>query len=356
MYLSGFGEAVPKRRISQEAAADACVKLMGLVEKKEQRKLRSAFQLTGIKFRHSALLTKDCALEAQYATSQKDASPSTAGRMVRYAECFKLASEAASAALASSGVSASQITDVITVSCTGFFSPGPDIALIKELGIPPTASRSHIGFMGCHGALNALRLARALCLQGRRANVLVCCLEICTLHISSENCSEQIVANALFGDGAAAVIVSDSRLHSSKWKILDCFSALLPDSQNLMKWSIADQGFKMNLSSKVPAVIERYLNRQLSDWLNSQALTTQKIKSWAIHPGGPGILKACTRSLEIAPTSLSVSQEVLSQFGNMSSATILFILSRLYRRDSELPCVAIAFGPGLVCEALLIGD
>jgi predicted naringenin-chalcone synthase len=206
--------------------------------------------------------------------------------------------------------------------------------------------------MGCHGALNGLRVAEALSHTSFASKVLLCCVELCSIHHQYSNDPQQIVANALFSDGAAAVVGFRGATEDN-WRLIDQFSSVLPNTAHLMAWRIGDHGFEMRLSSQVPGVIERTLRPWLCEHLARHQMHVEDVKSWAIHPGGPRILTACANSLGFDHGHLQPSQLVLSEFGNMSSPTVLFILEQLRAQSDNLPCIVLAFGPGLTIEAAL---
>jgi predicted naringenin-chalcone synthase len=243
------------------------------------------------------------------------------------------------------------ITHLITVSCTGFAAPGVDIELFERLKLRSDVARTHVGYMGCHGAINALRIASSIAESVADAVVLVVCVELCSLHLQHTDRPDQHVANALFADGAAACIVtSEQRGHP----ITLTASKLMPDSRDCMSWSVTDHGFAMTLSQSVPDVIREHL----ATWLSPIITRIGGAVRWAVHPGGPRILDAVRDSMGLDEAAVSASREVLRQHGNMSSATVLFILARLFAtRESERDesTVLLAFGPGLAAELAIIG-
>lgn len=227
-------------------------------------------------------------------------------------------------------------------------------ALTFAVGLMPDVQRTHVGFMGCHGALNGLRVARAFAESDASAVVLLCCVELCSLHLQYGADREQVVANALFADGAAAVVASVQPPGCNAALRLEASgSTVIPGSADLMHWQIADHGFSMGLSPRVPQTVAHVLRPWLNDWLSPWGLDPASITSWAMHPGGPRILSACGEALGLKPYQLDCSQAVLHDHGNMSSATILFILERLRQSSSPGPCLALAFGPGLCAEVAL---
>jgi len=280
--------------------------------------------------------------------------PSTKRRMLLYEKYApELAHMAAGKVLKKAGVSCRSIGHIISVSCTGFVSPGFDVALIKSLGIPRDVSRTHIGFMGCHGVFNALRVASAFAEKDPSRHVLICSVEICSLHFRSGWNLRHSVANALFSDGAAAAVISSRLRGKENMRLRKVGSYVFPDSEEAITWRIGDNGFEMKLSSNVPLLIRHHLKAWLDEWLAEEGLLIENIRSWAVHPGGPGILKVVEKALDLPPRALAESRNVLRNYGNMSSATILFILENLTHIKMDLPCLALGFGPGLTVEAAL---
>ncbi len=276
--------------------------------------------------------------------------------MRHYAELAPpLAVQAAAAALGPSGVRAGDLTHLVTVSCTGFVAPGVDVALIRSLGLPPTVQRTHIGFMGCHGALNGLRVARAFAAAEPDARVLLCAVELCTLHYHYGWDAQKVIANALFADGAAAVVgVPAGAAPPGAWRVEATGSCLVPDSADAMSWTVGDHGFEMTLARQVPRLIAVHLRPWLEAWLARHGAALDAVGSWAVHPGGPRILDAVEEGLGLPRAALEPSRAVLRDHGNMSSPTVLFILDRLRAARAPRPCVALGFGPGLVAEAALL--
>ena len=290
--------------------------------------------------------------------------PTTAERMQAYAEeAGPLALRAARVALAESAFPPESITHIVTASCTGFLAPGIDLALINGIGLNPTVQRTHVGFMGCHSALNGLRVANAFATADTTARVLVCAVELCSLHYYYGSAADKLVANAIFADGAAAIVgsqesakmvVSDSRLPApDTWSLEASGSCLIPDSATDMTWTIGDNGFEMSLSRRVPGLIARNLRPWLESWLGDNGLSLAEVGSWAVHPGGPKIVAAVEEGLALPPEALAVSREVFANYGNMSSPTVLFVLDQLRKSRARRPCVALGFGPGLVAEAAI---
>jgi predicted naringenin-chalcone synthase len=273
--------------------------------------------------------------------------PTTGERMKIYAaEAPKLAVRAGRVALDEAGFDPAAITQLVSVSCTGFVAPGVDLALIRELGLRPTVERTHVGFMGCHGAINGLRVANAYA-SNPAARVLLCAVELCSLHYHYGWQPDKVVANALFADGAAAVVgMADA--DTSRWRVAATGSCLIPDSAKVMGWVVGDHGFEMNLSKKIPDLIAQHLRPWLTSWLSDNGLSLEQVGSWAVHPGGTKILAAVGEGLELPPAALAPSWAVYAAHGNMSSPTVLFILDRLRQANAARPCVMLGLGPGLV--------
>jgi predicted naringenin-chalcone synthase len=362
LVIHGIGTAVPEHFMLQADAAEMAHVLAG-PDGRGVRTLKALYRRSGIEKRHSVLL--DLAegplgvRQSFYdpAPTPGDPGPTTAARMARYeAEAPSLAARAARDALDEAGWKAADITHLVTVSCTGFFAPGLDATLIEILGLSRSVHRTHVGFMGCHGAMNGLRVASSFTGTDPGARVLVAAVELCSLHLAYGSDPDDLVANAIFADGAAALVgtAPGTAAPDGDWTVAANGTFLLPDSADAMSWRIGDHGFRMTLSARVPDLIQGHLKGWLQTWLAGEGLALEEVASWAVHPGGPRILTAAEDALGLEKAANRVPREVLSEFGNMSSATILFILQRMRMLDSPRPLVALAFGPGLVVEAVLV--
>lgn len=273
--------------------------------------------------------------------------PSTGERMARY--------ERDAPALAATAVERLQINDpaslthLIIISCTGLSAPGLDFDLIARFGLNPSIERTMVGFMGCYAAINGLKLARHIVRSDPDARVLVISLELCTLHLQETRDLEQVLTFMIFGDGCAAALVTAEPAGFS----LDSFHAVLvPHTSDHITWNIRNAGFDMVLSGRVPAGIGEALSAGKQQMLQDQPVDS--VELWAVHPGGRSVLDAVETALELPPTALAKSREVLRRYGNMSSATVLFVLEAMLResRPGATGC-AMAFGPGLVAETML---
>lgn len=359
--ILGLGTAVPAHVMSQEESAALARRVICQTEQ-QARVLTALYLKAGVAKRHTVLphtialnWTRANEDENQELAQEASVGPTTAERMVYYAEhSAPLAQQAACRAIEQAGVEPRRVTHLVTVSCTGFAAPGVDIELIDALSLRPTTERIQVGYMGCHGAMNGLRCARALTTADPEAVVLLCAVELCSLHYRFNWDPPRMVANALFGDGAAAIIgVGGEVQDASEWNVAATGSCVLPASREAMSWRIGDHGFEMMLDATVPDLIRAHLRGWLSAWLGECGVALESVGCWAIHPGGPRILHACAEALGLSREQIAVSEEVLAEFGNMSSPTVLFIVERLRERQMPRPCVSLAFGPGLVAEAAL---
>lgn len=341
--------AVPTTVLSQHAARDVFARQPGL-SRLGARLIATAFNSSGIERRHTVVDALVTGEESTLIGADGAIRAATTGeRNALYAaEAPSLAIEAARRALAAAGIRPDEVTHVVTASCTGFVSPGPDLALVRELGLAPGTSRLHVGFMGCSAAFPALRTADAMCRADPASVVLVVCIELCTLHLGASEEPEQIVAMSLFGDGAAAAVVT-ARPTEGAALALDGFrTGVLPDSIDEMRWTIGDAGFVMRLSSRVPAHIGRGIRSALGPLLPDGA---EAVDGWAVHPGGRSIVDHVQQALELPDSAMRHSRGVLARYGNMSSPTVLFVLRELLAEQVAGTVCAMAFGPGLTLEA-----
>jgi predicted naringenin-chalcone synthase len=362
--ILGLGTAVPGTDLPQEQGQHIARQLCCRTAEQASW-LQSIYDGLGIRRRH-IILGKDVVqdiLRGSRTTGSPflprgtadDQGPTTAQRMQHYSDgAGPLALRAARKALEQSGVAAAAITHLVTVSCTGFGAPGVDIELIGGLGLSAGTQRTHVGYMGCHGALNGLRVARAFAAAEPGVRVLLCAVELCSLHYHYQWEPQKVIANALFADGAAAVVgAAAAAAPPDAWQARSSGSFVFPDSADAMTWTVGDHGFAMTLSRRVPGLIAAHLRPWLTAWLARQGVPFAEVGSWAVHPGGPKILDAVEEALALPRSATAASREVFAEHGNMSSPTVLFILDRLRARRAARPCVALGFGPGLAVEAAL---
>ncbi|MDG3002374.1 type III polyketide synthase [Paludisphaera mucosa] len=363
--LLGVGTATPSLNITRSESVDAARTLCA-EDDDHGEVLQSLYRQSGIESRQVVYKAEEFRRivygEGEYDTpfvrkGSDDPGPSTAERMVRFeAEALPLALESSRIALERSGVAPGSITHLVTVSCTGLAAPGVDLGLMKGLGLAATVERTHVGFMGCHGSLNGLRVARGLIAAEPDARVLLSSVELCSLHYSYGWNPKRMVGNALFADGAGAVVLAaapEGEADRDAWRLAANGACLFPNSEQAMSWMVRDHGFEMVLSTRVPGLIQQNIRPWLESWLGRFDLAVGDVASWAVHPGGPRVLTSVEEALGLTPGATDASRSVLLNHGNMSSATVLFILDEMMRRVAPRPCVALGFGPGLAAEAAL---
>ena len=270
--------------------------------------------------------------------------PSTARRMELFEQCAPVLMRKAVDRLALNEQERSGITHVLVTCCTGLYAPGLDFEIVDHLGLSAGVERTMVGFMGCNAAINALKLARHIVRSDPKAGVLMVNLELCTLHLHETQELEQVLSFLVFGDGAAASLITAREQGFA----LDSFKAVMvPGTRGLITWKIRGLGFDMLLSGQVPA--------ELRGALHESELMAERdgIELWAVHPGGRSVLDAVEKGLELPIDALAASREVLSCFGNMSSATVMFVLQRIMQqaRPGQRGC-AMSFGPGLTAETM----
>lgn len=245
-----------------------------------------------------------------------------------------------------------KITHVITVSCTGFFAPGPDYELVRHLGLSPATQRYHLGFMGCYASIPALKMAKQFVDANPDALVLMVSCELSTLHLQADLSLDNLIAGSVFADGAAGALVGSKPPVRKGYDMQYFTSDIAYEGESDMAWTIGDHGFKLRLSNYVPAIIESNIEKILKPLFSSMNISPNDINTWAVHPGGRAILDKVETSLDLKAKQIQPSRKVLANYGNMSSATILFVLDEVRRSgiDSGSNVLPIAFGPGLTIE------
>jgi len=348
--IRAIGTAVPRTSIDQSAVRDLFRTQPG-ASRLAQRIVGAAFDGSAVDTRHTVLPELDPAAPSGAFRDDHGqvVSPSTGARNDAYRVLAPpLFVASADDALTRSGVAADDVTHLVTVSCTGFTQPGPDLAIVEQLGLRRDVFRQHVGFMGCCAAFPALRIAAAFAEADPGAVVLVVCAELCTLHVRTSDDPDQIVSNSVFGDGAAAAVVTAD----GPGLRIDAFATtVVPEGASEMAWNIGDEGFEMVLSTAVPKLIGEHVGRSVAPLL--EGAPADDVAVWAVHPGGRAILDRTEEALALPASALAASRTVLREHGNMSSATVLFVLAEALRtgvRDGE-PVIALAFGPGLTVEA-----
>ena len=359
--LLSVGIASPPHEIPHDAALALCERVC-CANDRQRRFARVLYQHCGVATRYGVLPPSEAdrwaPQEADHIDRLPNHGPSTSVRMEYYREhALPLAERAATQALARSGCDPLDISHVVTASCTGFTAPGVDLGLIERLHLAPTTERVHVGYMGCHGAINALRAAHGLAHVDARRRILVCAVELCTIHYAFHWSNERMLGNALFADGAGAVVLGGAadgnHAEAPRWRLSATGSYVFPATADAMTWSIGDYGFEMAISTELPRLIQENIRPWLAAWLDRCGIGVTGVKSWAIHPGGPRIVEAVEAAMGLGHDQTAESRDILAAHGNMSSATVLFILESLLARGAEPPCVLLGFGPGLTAEAAL---
>lgn len=357
--ILGIGTAVPPYQLEQTDASQRLAD--ALADNPEAaRWAKRIFKQSAVETRYTCepnLLEPAAACRYVPSKSLHD-TPTTAERMDMYkVESVPLSLQAAAGALLDSRMKASEITHLITVSCTGLFLPGIDIALIDQLGLEHDVKRIPLTFLGCAAGLTAVRLARELVEGNPSARVLLVCMELCTLHIQPSSEREDLFATAFFGDGAAACVIGRSGLNQRGIFALEAnHSAIVPGSKEDMGWKVGNYGFNLYLSPRIPELIGKYVPAEIERLFAGSPMP----ELWAIHPGGRGIIDKLQALYELTDEQTHASRSVLRDYGNMSSATILFVLQemraglrsqlRVLSGQDPKRGIALAFGPGLSME------
>ncbi|HEX7903438.1 MAG TPA: type III polyketide synthase [Chitinophagaceae bacterium] len=355
--IVSIGTAVPEHKHEQQSIFEfmSCVYALNEVEK---RKLRFMFKHSSIENRYSIL--PDFSLPANEwqffpPTENLEPSPSMEKRM----KCFrKHAAPLALKAIADCLIDYpdQRISHLITVSCTGMSAPGLDLELMELLNLPANTWRTSVNFMGCYAAIHALKLADAICKADANANVLIVCVEFCTLHFQREYTADNISSGILFADGAATVLVTGNK-ELDGLTIEHFYSSVSSKGKQEMVWELSSTGFLLNLSAYIPDLIEENFNSFVNEVLDDIALKKEDITHWCIHPGGKKVLQAVHNSLQFSNGQLQNSYDVLSEYGNMSSPTILFVLKRIRQalnKQQSNKIFGAAFGPGLTMETFIL--
>lgn len=348
-YINRIATAVPDDDVHH-----AFVEFAGsmLEDPRVQPVFRRMAQRSGIDHRYSVLkadaATNDFVVNA-HEFYKRGNFPSTAQRMEIFERTAPLLAAKTLDKLNLSAEERRSVTHVVVTSCTGLYAPGLDFDIIDHLGLSPSVERTIIGFMGCYAAINGLKQARHIVRSEPSAKVLLVNLELCTLHFQETQELEQVLSFLVFSDGCAASLISAE----AKGFAMDSFHAVrIPDTRELITWRIRGVGFDMLLSGQVPGQIATALGSGGAEILGKHK--TEDITLWGVHPGGRSILDAVERGLDLPADALTASREVLESFGNMSSATVMFVLEKLMQRakPGDLGC-AMSFGPGLTAETML---
>lgn len=355
--ILAISTVVPLHAFTQEEIAVKLIDILA-IDPQKTASIKQLYQNSAIHTRHSVIadFSKERPEWNFWGSEFPQKVPGMSQRNELYKiEAPKLACEAAEKALNSWGGDPHAITHVISVSCTGMVAPGIEFDLMKRLNLKFSTQRLGINFMGCFGAFKGLSVARAFAKENPTHRILLVCTELCSLHFQVEQTSDNLLANTLFSDGAAAVIVgADPKPHeTSLWDIYTMGSLGLDDTSDYMRWEASDQGFIMKLSSRVPVLLGRHIESFIRSLVDTHFSYADS--DWAIHPGGKSIIQAIEKALKLESSLTKASWDTLANYGNMSSATLLFVLNRLLElKSTKKWTVGVGFGPGLSVEGLVL--
>ncbi|TLD72823.1 type III polyketide synthase [Phragmitibacter flavus] len=359
-FIHHLSTLTPTCKYRQDFVRDRMKSWAG--DEKTRRMIHAVYNRSGIDTRYSVL--DDFRSETGGTLFQNDSqgipfAPGTAERNAVFAtEARSMSVELARKILLESDFAPEEITHLVFASCTGFANPGPDFHIIRELGLSDRVERYTVGFMGCYAAFPALRMAAQFCEANPDAVVMVMCLELCTLHMQLDAQPDNLLANSLFADGAAAAIVSarEPDAHQPAFRLNGFRSCIVPNSETHMAWEIGNHGFNIVLSSYVPDILGTQLEPVLQTMLLECGIELSAINEWAVHPGGRAILDKVSHSLALPEDALDIPRAILRDYGNMSSATVLFVLKAMLEnaKTPEAKVCALAFGPGLTVESAVL--
>lgn len=355
--ILSLATAVPSHIYDQDKIAEKMIDILDFDLQKGE-KLKKLYRNSTIEKRHSILEDLKNPRDQWHFWGAE--YPKTVPGMTQRNELYKkeapkIAHEVAAKAIEEWGGDPQTITHVISVSCTGLVAPGIEFGLIQSLGLKRSVARLGINFMGCFGAFKGLNVAQAFAKESPHHRILVVCTEFCSLHLQADDKGGTLVANSLFSDGAAAAIIGAHPKENEKswWEIIKQASLGMDDSLEHMSWEASDQGFLMNLSPLVPTLIGQHIRPFTSELLGHSIHSSAC--DWAVHPGGKAILHAVESKLSLQKEQTRASWNILRQYGNMSSATFLFVLKEVYENRTDNPwTVGIGFGPGLAMEGILL--
>jgi len=320
----------------------------------EKRKLKFLYHQSGIEQRYSVIEDFSNPVQKGFFSSDSKTfvSPSLEERMELYNRQSLVISIQAIQECLKGFIVATEITHLITVSCTGMSAPGLDLQIVEELRLNKDIFRTSVNFMGCYAALHALKLADMIAKTYPSANVLIVATELCTLHFQTSSNADNIASSLLFADGAAAILISNTIKVDKKIRVDSFYSLVAETGKSEMAWELASSGFQMKLSGYIPQLIEADIETLIQTSLERSGLSKENIHHWCIHPGGKRILDTIEKKLFLQPHALSHSREILRNYGNMSSPTILFVLKSMFESSyaNNEKIIGVAFGPGLTME------
>ncbi len=355
-FIHRIETATPQYSYRQDEIRDRMKEIVP-GDERDRRIIHHLYGRSGIETRYSVV--DDFRTDGSHSLffNGQGATPGTKNRNETYInEGRKLFVDVAKKLIQNSTFAPDDITHLITVSCTGFYAPGPDFDIIRATGIPASVERYHLGFMGCYASIPALKMAHQICKANSDANVMIVSVELCTIHFQANNQMDNLLSSSVFADGGAGAIITNKPPEKTGYRIDGFASAITENGAEDMAWSIGDQGFNMTLSNYIPDILGDGLEDFLKPVFEQFAIAPDDISEWGVHPGGRAILDKVEQTMKLPKTMLSMSRAVLSDYGNMSSATILFVLKGLLNQKSEFQgkTLAMAFGPGLTIESALL--
>lgn len=353
--IISIGTAVPKHRTAQPAILEFMQAAYG--NDIASRKLNVLFNNSGISARYSVLPDFDKNEQQHIFFNGSPSKANVENRLTVFRErAIPLALDAIKNSFSKINTTSKEfgITHLITVSCTGLYAPGMDSELVEKLNLPNDIFHTGVNFLGCNAAFHALKIADMITKSENNAKVLIVSVELCTLHFQPKNNHDNLLSNTIFGDGAAAVIVTSNEYEKKGLSIKGFYSLLLHKGKDLMGWNITPMNFEMILDAKIPEMIGDEVNEIVVNASKKLKISPQSISKWAIHPGGKRIVDVIKDKLSLSDEDTSASYKVLDEYGNMSSPTILFVLNELleeYKKGETI--FSIGFGPGLSIETAL---
>ncbi len=350
-HIHYIGTAVPEQVHKQEEILQELLNVLQL-SVVEERKMK-------ILYRNSAIDKRHTILPNFFESFKQKNTPDVAKRMQWFNEYAPDLAIKAIANCVPQNFDYQEVTHLITVSCTGLSAPGLDIELLKRLNLSTSIYRTSVNFMGCYAAFHALKHADLICKTDSKAVVIIVCVELCTLHWQLKTDDDNTRANLLFSDGASAALLSANSIYenANSLKINKFYSDIVTKGAADMAWNITSTGFEMKLSAYIPQLIEENITELLNNAIKHTQISEQEIALWAIHPGGRKIVDNAAKALNLSTEQVAISYQILRDYGNMSSATILFLLKEMMNiiRNPDKPYIfAVGFGPGLTMESMLL--
>lgn len=355
--IISIGTAVPRHSVNQRAIIPLMQKIYGLDEK-EARRLAFMYRQSEIETRYTVLDDYNQPDEKHWnfiSVSADEPAPNLDERMKIYnREALPLSILSINDCLKNI-LTPKEVTHLITVSCTGMSAPGLDLQIAEEMDMRPEVFRTSVNFMGCYGAVHALKLAKLICDSTPGSNVLIVATEFCSIHFQKEYTPDSASSTILFADGSAAALLSNCIQSEKKLELTDFYSKVAYRGKKDMAWELSHRGFIITLSSYIPDLIEQDIAALVEEATQHSGLSINDITHWCLHPGGKKILNAIQRQLHLTDENVRFSKNILSRYGNMSSPTVLFVLKEILNDLDNAPAniLGAAFGPGLTMETFL---